>query len=249
MRLGVVALALSSGDAIASPFTVTTTGVVTSGSDPANLIGAGSGLVGSTYTLSVAYAGLGSGYFTDGSGQFAIDSGDTIPGAIRLTIGGTTLTTILSANTATTLIQDSSDLSASNAGNDAAGNFAYVLQNLSAFSQVIPFADLQSGFSYRLTGLDTGVDSYSFSNAANIATASFSGTESSISFAVPEPATWSILGLGLLGLAIVRRRRAAWMLGGCVLSVGTVGDRRAGRGGHAGVQPSDLRRGRRRRDG
>ncbi len=220
--LGVVALALSGGGAIASPFTVTTTGIVTSGSDPANLIGAGSGLVGSTYTLSVAYAGLGQGYFTDGGGQFAIDSGDTIPGAIRLTIGGTTLTTILSANTATTLVQDSSDLSASNAGNDAAGNFAYALQNLSAFSSVIPFADLQSGFSYRLTGLDTGVDSYSFSNATNTATASFSGTEGSISFAVPEPATWSVLGLGLLGLAIVRRRRVAWMLGGCVLSVSTV---------------------------
>ena len=93
--LGAAALLLSASGALASPFTVTTTGTITSGSDPANLLGAGTGLIGSTYTLSVGYSGLCAGYYTDGSGQFALDVGDAIPGTITLTIVRVTLSTAL----------------------------------------------------------------------------------------------------------------------------------------------------------
>ena len=220
--LGGIALLMSASGAMASPFTVTTTGTITGGSDPFNLIGAGASLIGSTYTLSVAYAGLGAAYYTDGSGQFALDTGDAIPGSITLRIGGVTVSTALLANTAPTLTEDRSDLIASNSGNDATGNYAYALQNITAATTIIPYADLQSNFSYQLTGLDTGADNYSFSNASDTRTVSLSGNETSIVFAVPEPATWSVLGLGLIGLAFTSRRRRGCALVGCAVSAGAL---------------------------
>ena len=222
-----VALIVSAGAATASPFTVTTTGIIVAGSDPANLFAAGSSLIGSSYTLIAAYSGVGPGYSTDGGGQFTIDFGDMIPGSVRVTIGATTLTTALLVNNATMLDEDSSDLTASNTGNDAAGNFAAVSQSLTANASVIPFADLQESFSYRLGVADSGLDTFSFSNAANTQTASFSGSEISIAFAVPEPASWMLLGFGLIAFGFRRRGIAACGLTGLAMTLVVAGPARA----------------------
>jgi polygalacturonase len=218
--LGLAVLVISASGALASPFTVTTTGIITSGTDPANLLGAGNALIGKAYTLTAAYSGLGAGFFTDGTGQFALDVGDAIPGSISLTVGGTTLSTALVSNTTVTLAEDPSDLTSSNGGNDGAGNYAYALQSLSAVGIAIPYADLQTSFVYSLTPGDTGADSYRFANAANTQTVSIGGTETSVRFAVPEPATWLVLGVGLLGLAVARRRVTAGALAIGTMAIG-----------------------------
>ena len=210
---------LAISGASASPFTVTTTGTINAGTDPANFFGAGAGLIGSNYTLRVAYTGLGPGY-TSSRGLFAVDAGDLIPSSVTLTIGPTMFTAALLTSTGATLSETTSGLFASDGGTDAAGNFTSVFQNLTAAAgnTPIPVADLQTSFSYLLTPGDAGVDILRFSNAANTQTSTFSGIESSIALAVPEPASWAILGLGLFGIGFGRRRRTIRSITACALS-------------------------------
>lgn len=205
--LALAAAMLGAAAAQASPFSVITTGTISSGTDLANLFGAGTDLTGDAYTLTINYDGLGPSYFTDGSGQFAENIGDPLTGSIAVTIGATTRTTQVQFNTGSSLIEDTSDLSANLSGDDAAGNSAVGSQSVTGVSNFIPYADLQTSFTYTLGANDFGSDSYNFANPTNTQTVNFLGTPSRIAFAVPEPATWSLVGLGLLGLEMTRRRR------------------------------------------
>lgn len=204
--LAAIGLLCSAGVALASPFSVTTTGTIASISDPGNLLG-GAGAAGSNYVLTVYYQGLGPSFSTTRVSAF--DIADAIPSVIQVTVGSHTITTGLSVNESESLSEDASDLFSSDTGLDAAGNFASALQIISSNNNFVPSPDLQTPFSYTLNGSDSGSDSYSFSNAANTVTASFYGTPTKVAFAVPEPAGWSALAIGLLGLALAGRRRLA----------------------------------------
>lgn len=209
---GAVALGgLAANPASAHSITITTTGTITSGSDAADLFGLGSSLAGDQYLLVVTYNSLGPSYSTNGLGTFATDIGDPLTGTVTATIRngaatGTLTSAIVNLSSAT-LIEDLSDLYATNSGTDGSGNFTYAEQDVIGAADFIPNANLQTGFAYTLGVGDSGSDGYSYSNAADTETASFSGTPSSISAAIPEPTSWALMAVGILGVGTFGGRK------------------------------------------
>jgi hypothetical protein len=198
---------------------ITTTGTITSGTETGGLFGlpdATTNLTGS-YILTVNYANLGPGYFTTGTGTFASDT-EILPGivgSVTATVNGVSVTTPLTNSLAALLSESQFGLSASNEGYDgsiSSGAYVNASQDLSCSSTCVSNANLMTPFSYILGILDSGTDSYTFDGAgfpgAGVPTATFQGTETSLSLAVPEPASWMVLAAGLLGLGMqVRRHR------------------------------------------
>jgi hypothetical protein len=207
VAIGVLAAGgLAPGMAQAYPFTITTTGVISAGTDTNSVFGAGSNLAGDSYTLSIFYDGLGPSYFADGTSAF--DFGDAILGSVSVTLNGHTITTEIVNNPAPSLVEDNSDIDDSTSGNGAAGDNVDASQEVgSSINDFVPFADLQTDVFYALVGGDIGSDSYSYDNASDVQTISFSGTPTSIDLAVPEPAGWAVMAVGLLGLGGAVRRR------------------------------------------
>jgi hypothetical protein len=193
----------------AAPFTITTTGLITAGTDPGNILGLGANLTGDSYSLAITYGGPGPNYFTDGSGGFAQDFGDAIASSVIVRVGSSTLSTVIVSNATPSLSEDTSDIIDSTSGNDATGNFVFASQDVGAATTFVPYADLQTPVSYLLGTADSGIDSYSFSNAANTETISFSGVTSQISLKIPEPASLALMGVGFLALVALRRRSHA----------------------------------------
>ncbi len=197
----------------AAPFSVVTTGTIAAGSDPSNLLGAGTSLAGDAYTLTVTTSGLDPSYATGGGS--AEDSTQTVPGSVTVTVAGHTLVTAtLSAITFFAQEDVFGDISTSASGLDAAGNAVSASQSIAANTAFTSSATLQAPFSYTLQPGDYGSDTYSFTNAANTAGLSFTGTPATVALvvptSVPEPASWAVLGAGLLGLGVAVRggRRA-----------------------------------------
>ncbi len=197
----------------AAPFSVVTTGTIASGSDPANLLGAGTSLAGDAYTLTVTTNGLDPSYAAGGNN--AEDFTQTVPGSVTVTVAGHTLvTSTLSAITFYAQEDTFGDISTNASGLDAAGNDVNAAQDIAAGTAFTNSATLQAPFSYILQLGDYGSDTYGFTNAANTAGLSFTGTPTTVALvvptptSVPEPASWAVLGAGLLGLgAAVRGRR------------------------------------------
>ena len=196
---------------------ITTTGTITSGSETGGLFGlpdATTPLTGS-YTLTAYYNNLGPNYVTSGTGTFAQDL--EIPGVtgyVTATVNGVSLKTRLTNSLGSLLIEDLFGLVASNEGYNgpsSTGAYVNVSQNLSCAAACVPYANLGTPFSYVLGSLDSGTDLYTFDGAGFPAvgtpTAMFQGTETSLSFKIPEPASWVVLATGLLGLGMLVRRR------------------------------------------
>ena len=165
---------------------ITTTGIITSGTDPAGLFGAGMNLAGQSYTLTILCDAPGSSYFAGATGTFASDISDPIQGFVSATVSGDAITAPLENSTSATLVEDLYHFYGANSGLDATGNFASVSQDVECVNTCVPYADLLTQFFYTLKSGDVGVDTYTFTNAAGTATVSFVGVPASIAFRWPR---------------------------------------------------------------
>ncbi len=166
---------------------VIASGTITSGSDANNLLGQGTNLAGLSYTLSVTYPAPGANYNVT-PGTDATDIFNTgLPSSAFLTIGSGQQSTIFTLNYCDSLVQSPTDLLVNTSGTDAAGNLLTVSQFVFGGASIFGSPDLQTAATYTLTGGDSASDSYTWTNANDSRTVTFSGAPTSVQLQMPEP--------------------------------------------------------------
>ncbi len=203
-------LLLGGGTARANySLTITTTGTVSSLSDPTNLLGAGTSLSTGAYSINVYYADVGGAFVTTNPGVYQAFDDNTASGFITVTVNGHSLSTGFSTNGTANLLEQTAKIVDSITATDARGNQALAVQTISATSAFLANPDLEQSRSFALGSLIQGTDFYSFISAGNTAAISLSGIPSHISLVVPEPGSVALLGGALMSLVLATRRRRA----------------------------------------
>ena len=189
-------------------YTLTTTGTVDSGSDASGLFGSpGGSLAGRSYALSLSFDAPGS--FVYGTATDATTSGNAT-GSVTVTVGGVSFSTQFVDSFGSFLELTPNEATASNVGDDAAGNSLSVTNQFTAATAGAVPASLYQPFSYAGTAADLASNAgspVSFS-VSGVAEASFSATPAVVSATVPEPASLGLLAAGLAGSALLYRRRS-----------------------------------------
>lgn len=214
-----IAAGLAAGQAQATLYTVTTTGIIASGTDSTGVFGTIGDLSGAAFTLSVTFDS-GHNTFFDNSPIYQklynFTGGDPAAAIITATVNGHSFSLQAGNYSSDFYVNDYfhqygsgvdelyayADGTASDGQYGAAFNFAN-----SSVNDFAPGPQLDQALSYTVGPSDNWSATFDTNGSDGIA--SFSGAPGNIELTVPEPATLALFGVGLLGLGIARRRNAA----------------------------------------